>query len=393
VAALLGLALASAACGGGGGEPPPPPPPVAGHTMAVTVNGALCSAANSVAYLNKPCVQVTVCVPGTSTCHVVDDVLLDTGSTGLRLFRQALPLDLPAVTVAGGALASCVQFGDGSSDWGPVVSASVQLGDAGAVTVPIQVIDATYGAVPPACGAPETSPAEAGLNGILGVGVFLEDCGPACAGAPGNGLYYACGAAGCTGTTVPLARQVRNPAAALVGLENGLVVDLAPVDAGGAASAAGEVRFGIGRTADTTPAGVTTYPLDFQGRTTSRIGASASVGLFDTGSNGLFLDLPAGSGPTRCAPPDDAWLCAEGPVALTAQFRVRGGGFGPVTGFEVADALTLFGSGNAVFRNLGGAGFPALGHDWGLPFHLGRKVYVGFEGRSSSLGTGPYMGF
>ena len=396
LALALGAAALLSACGGGGGGATTvttPPPPAGGHVMPVTVNGALCSATTSGGYVNKPCVRVTVCVPGTSTCQEVDDVLLDTGSYGLRLFRQTLPFELPAVTVTGGTLASCVKFADGSADWGPVVTASVQLGDAAAVTTQIQVIDAAFGTVPPACGTPEGSPAEGGLNGILGVGVFVEDCGAACASSPNVGLYYACRSGGCIGTAVPLSRQVKNPAALLVGLENGLVVDLPPVDAGGAASAAGEVRFGIGRTPDTAPTGATRYPTDGSGRITSRIGGDASAAILDTGSNGLFVELPAAAALPTCAAPDDAWLCPAATAPLTADFRTGSGTFGPLTDFEVANAVTLFGTGNAVFRNLGGGGFPGFGHDWGLPFHLGRRVYVGFEGRSSPLGAGPYMGF
>jgi len=393
-ALALGTALLSACGGGGGGSDAVTiPPPVAGHTMPVTVNGALCNPATSADYLNKPCVQVTICVPGTGTCQVVDDVLLDTGSYGLRVFRQALPFDLPAVTVTGGALASCAQFADGSADWGPVVTASIQLGDAAPVTTQMQVIDAAFGVVPAACGTPEASPAEAGLNGILGVGVFVEDCGTRCRDNPGNGAYYACRSAGCIATAVTLAQQVKNPAALLVGLENGLVVDLPAVEAGGAASAAGQVRFGIGRTDDTAPTGATRYPVDGIGRVNCRIGGAPSTGILDTGSNGLFLTLPAAASLPACAAPDDAWLCPAGPTALTADFRTGPGTFGPVAGFEVANAVTLFGSGNAVFRNLGGGGFPGFGHDWGLPFHLGRRVYVGFQGRSSPLGAGPYMAF
>ena len=146
--------------------------------LPITVNGSLCSAAFNATYPNKPCVSVTVCTPGTSTCQTINDILLDTGSYGLRIFNQVLTVPLTQVTVPSGNLANCVQYVDGSADWGPVQSADVVLGGEPAVTVPIQVINASFGTVPAACGTPDASPAVAGFNGILGVGLFAEDCGP-----------------------------------------------------------------------------------------------------------------------------------------------------------------------------------------------------------------------
>ena len=96
------------------------------NVLPITVNGSLCAGGS---YTNKPCVSVTVCIPGTATCQVVTDLLLDTGSTGLLIFQQALTVSLPQVTVASGSLASCVQFGGGTSDWGPVKLANVVLGN------------------------------------------------------------------------------------------------------------------------------------------------------------------------------------------------------------------------------------------------------------------------
>ena len=48
-----------------------------------------------------------------------------------------------------------------------------------------------------------------------------------------------------------------------------------------------------------------------------------------------------------------------------------------------------------VFTNIGGGVTANLGvgFDWGLPFFLNNKVYVGLYGVQSSLGTGPYWAF
>src|SRR4051812_16492133 len=57
------------------------------NVLPITVDGSLCS---NTLYPNKPCVSVTVCTPGTSTCQTINDILLDTGSWGLRVFKSAL---------------------------------------------------------------------------------------------------------------------------------------------------------------------------------------------------------------------------------------------------------------------------------------------------------------
>ena len=127
------------------------------NVLAITVNGSLCSPATSAGYVNKPCVSVTVCSPNSTTaCQTINDILLDTGSSGLRLFKQALApsVVLTPVQSGTGLLAECAHFADGSTDWGPVQRADIRLGNEPAVTVPIQVIDATFGTVPATCGMP-----------------------------------------------------------------------------------------------------------------------------------------------------------------------------------------------------------------------------------------------
>jgi hypothetical protein len=381
-------------CGGGGGSadaiPPPgggaPSAPLAANSFPVTVNGALCS---SNSFLNKACVTVTICEPGTSTCQTISDILLDTASYGLRVFTQAIAIPLPQVTIGTGALAECVQFGGGFSDWGPVRMASVILGGEPAVQVPIHVVDSTFGSPPPACRNAERSPSTAGYNGILGLGFFPEDCGPICATVAGNGLYYVCDGAGCTGTAVPLSSQVQNPASSLPLDNNGVIVQFPGVSSTGSPSVDGLVLLGIGTRSNNVPSGVTAYPANQVGDFTTIFNGVPFAGFLDTGSNGLFF--PSSGVLPNCASPNTAWFC---PPSLTALSATNQGAFGVpanVVQFQIGNFAGLLASSNRVFPDIGGSSPGQF--VWGLPFYFGRNVYLGFEGRGSSLGTGPYFAY
>lgn len=149
---ILALAAGCGACGGeessGGGTTPSPPVVTGDNVLAITVNGSLCS---NNSYINKPCVSVTICTPATSTCQTIQDILLDTGDSGLRIFKQVLGVSLTQVMSGGNPVAECIQYADGSSVWGPVKTAGVVLGNEPAVQVPIQVIDSAFGTAPAAC--------------------------------------------------------------------------------------------------------------------------------------------------------------------------------------------------------------------------------------------------
>src|SRR5690606_14915256 len=120
-------------------------------------------------------------------CQTVDNVLVDTGSHGLRLMASALDGGAPltAIASAGQTLVECAQFADGFT-WGPVRRADVRLAGELAANVPVQVIgDSNFPGVPTACQSTgdNTSPVQTfGANGVLGIGVFETDCGNRCAG-------------------------------------------------------------------------------------------------------------------------------------------------------------------------------------------------------------------
>src|ERR1700724_2080773 len=78
-------------------------------------------------YANGVFTSVTICVPGNaSSCQTIDGVLVDTGSTGLRILSSALSLVLPQQTASGIPVAECNQFQDGFT-WGPVQVAGVTM--------------------------------------------------------------------------------------------------------------------------------------------------------------------------------------------------------------------------------------------------------------------------
>lgn len=359
--------------------------------MIVTVNGSLCSSATSANYPNKPCVSVTVCVPGTSTCQTINDILLDTGSYGLRIFKQALTVSLPAITTSSGTMAECVQFGDGSSLWGPVATASIVLGNEPAVQSPVQVADASFGTLPSPCSNADQTPAAAGFNGILGVGLFAEDCGTGCARSANNQMYYACSGTTCTGTTVPVASQVQNPVYHLPQDNNGVIVQLPAVPAGGTTAVNGTLLLGIGTQANNVPSGVTAYPANTLGEFTTQFSGTTYSSFIDSGSNALYFTSPSASALPACASPNQAWYCPAATTGFSATNTGSGGSASGTVSFQIGNFVNLVSSANSVFAELGGGS--TMGFDWGLPFYFGRNVYVGIEGTSSSLGSGPYWAY
>lgn len=174
------------------------------NTMAISVG---CG------YINEPCVSVTICEVGsTSRCRTVNNILLDTGSYGLRLFNCGISsLNLATETVNGREVAECVSYADGSQDWGPVKKADIYLAGQKASNANFQYVDANYSTAPNSCSNRENNPALVGFNGILGVGLFKNDCGANCVTSASYGLYYTCSGTSCTASTMTLANQVANP--------------------------------------------------------------------------------------------------------------------------------------------------------------------------------------
>ena len=387
------------ACGGGDGPAPTPNLP---NVINVTVDAGPSGSGYNV---NRLYTTVKICQPGTTQCQTIDHVLVDTGSTGLRLLSSAMAPDLNLSRLTGGGrspLLNCVQFVDLTYAWGPVATADIVLGGKTATNVPIQVIaDPDFISLATACSASVndkeiTTAATLGANGILGIGLFKEDCGPGCTTNANNGFYYTCTDATCTattGATASIGKQVQNPVSMFASDNNGFLIDLPAVSPPGAVSLSGFLIFGVGTQSNnrllsakvltTSPSGDITTVLDTQ---------SLSESFIDSGSNGLYFDFDPVKLPP-CTGTSSGFYCPPSRVTLSATLvganRVASSGFS----FSIDNALTLFGSGtNSVLPTLAGDISNATVFDWGLPFFYGRPVFFGIEGEASSTGTGSVTG-
>ncbi|HLN01856.1 MAG TPA: DUF3443 domain-containing protein [Bryobacteraceae bacterium] len=401
VGALLAggmVLLATSGCGGSsssgssgtpGGTTPTPTP----VTNTVTIQAG---SETTNQFFNMLLASVTVCVPGTSTCQTIQNVLVDTGSTGLRLLASSLTIALPAVSdAAGSPLGNCATFSGNTYAWGAVATADVQLAGEIASKVPIQIINASgFPTVPEACsvGGTNTDASSLGANGILGVGVTQQDCGSACATA-GSGLppvYFGCPSTGCLAEAVSTQQQVQNPVGLFPQDNNGVVISLPALDASGDASASGQMVFGIGTQTDNALNGVQVYTTDGFGNFSVTFNGSTYSGSFiDTGSNGLFF-LNANSLGVPTCPVNTNFYCPSSTVNYSA-ITTGTNGTANTIAFSIANANTLFNTANTVFNDVGGPNVG--GFDLGLPFFFGRTVYVAIEGASTTGGTGPYYAF
>jgi hypothetical protein len=368
--------------------------------------------------VNLPFVTVTICVPGTSTCQSVDHVLLDSGSTGLRIIASALPAAVSGAlpqslteNLAGNPPANpmfeCIQFADGYS-WGSVRNADVQIADGAASNVPIHLIgDATAPAVPSDCaaGPPENTVEAFGANGVLGVNVFREDCGSACATIIVPAAYYGCPAGGSCDTTVgantvplgvkvSLPLQVANPIYYFATNNNGVVIELPTLSSVGQLAARGALILGIDTQSNNQLGSATFMTVDpLTGFfTTDYAGQPLPSSFIDSGSNGLFFGQATAALPD--CPNNPGFYCPSPAVTLSATNHSHTGITSTVQ-FNVAnaDTLTAANPSFSAFNDVAGSNPIASSFDWGLPFFYGRRVYFGFEGRSASAGSGPFNAY
>jgi hypothetical protein len=361
---------------------------------------------------NLPLVSVTLCAPGSTTnCVTIPNIQVDTGSVGLRVVNTAISSAmLSALPLVNNAAASpvgeCAVFADGVA-WGAVRSASVQLGSM-TTTAPVSVQvfgDTSIGPIPSACssaGSEEDTVATLGVNGIIGIGYFLQDCGSFCESVQSLNenppIYYGCpSTSSCTATTLVVASQVSNPVASMPApYNNGDVIQLPAVPSSGAAAANGYLVLGVNNAPDNMLGTATLLGLDNEGDlTVSFNSATFNQSFIDSGSSIFFFN---DSAIAQCSSTDfNGFYCPASAFEGTASLM---GNIAPINSyafsFEIGNAQTLLDNATDAFAfdNLGGPETSSIlsttqTFDVGLPFFYGKSVYTLFEGQTLNGATGP----
>ena len=406
---LLGLLTA---CGGGGGGGSSSSSAPASTSTSPSIAAAVALASNEIMVtvdkgpagnnVNRLYTDVTICQAGSTTlCQTIDHVLVDTGSTGLRLLSGVVSpaLNLTKVAAASGLpLLACARFVDNTFAWGPAVTADITLGGKTAAGMSVQMIaDPAFTGLARTCSSSTAldTVASLGAKGIIGLGMFKEDCGASCANVTANGVYFTCATAACTTTVATRAatdKQLKNPIPLFASDNNGFLIDLPAVGSAGETSISGSLIFGIGTQPNNQVSSSRVLTTGTTGYfSTLLAGQSLSTSFIDTGSNGLYFD--SSKMPTCNVGAHTGFYCPASLMTFSATQVGSNAMTNPVV-FSVNNAATLFADAvKTVLPNLAGPIGNERSFDWGLPFFYGRRVFTGIEGQSSVVGTGPLYAF
>ncbi len=358
-------------------------------------DGPYTSSGRQIGAGNRPFVTVRVCVPGSTTaCVDVDHMLVDTGSTGVRIavpaLRTALPL--PAIKHNGNPIAECMHFISGWA-WGSLNEADIYVGGLVARKVPIQMMGnsslnprlggngaGAFPRVPTACSqAFGTNVTEVGTvdamraNGIIGLGVWLDDA------LNVADQFFTCTGNVCNSiSTLPRSSYPRHIGRDFPSFSGGVALQMRAIGSNGSRNLPGTLTFGIA----TLPSTVNRLALDPSGYFTTRLsGVTYTKSFIDSGSSGIFFDTRSSSLPKCTSYPDFYCPTITTPIfASSTDFLDRTGSINFSVGNAeesinnplVPNALNNLAGPVSTLSSSATSDFFLLG----FPFFVGRTVYT-----------------
>ena len=240
------------------------------------------------------------------------------------------------------------------------------------------------------------TPKTFGANGVIGIGVFAQDCGSYCAQVADNYFYQT--SSGWSATPIPVTQQLQNPVTLFSQDNNGTILSMNAMTSTSANYVAGTLIFGVDTQLNNVSANTNTILLDSEGYLTTQFNYNTYANSFiDSGSNGDFFNVNAHfpiSALVQCSD-SSGFYCPVTQQTFNAAISGQTGSTSNVNiTFKVDNAKNLYGTaGIAAINNLAGTGGDYSSFDWGLPFFYGRSVYNVVSGQKTTKGTGPYVGW
>ena len=370
-----------------------------------TVNLVVDSGINGTAW-NRSYITLTICQPSTNNCQTIDHIIVDSGSTGLRINQAALSLSgLTALSSAGEPIYQCMQYAAGYA-FGPVMSADVKIAGESAFNIPIQIFEYDNNpSVPESC-TNGVQPANLitgfGANGIIGINPISNPNNDYTAGG-----VYTCNANTCTevndpNTTISQILNI-NPIAAFANDNNGAIFNLPAVNTASSESITGTLTFGLNtQTNNQVPTTInkllgdssTNYwPVGFF---LANTGSQNTLAMFDSGTPYYAIYTPLLA---LCPTPFNYLYCpTSDSYALISMLSNFTGGSSTPFASVIANYSSLGGFA-MIMPNLGGPQDPLNTQTlYGLPAFFGNNIYLGFKGSgdigaNTPLGQGPAWGF
>lgn len=354
---------------------------------------------------NTSFITLTVCIPNTNDCQVLDHVFVDTGSTGLRINQSALNINLRSINFYESTIYQCMKFGEGYT-FGPAATADVRIGGETAKNIPVQVFnDVDHSNVPTDCsnGLPFADLNNFGAKAIVGVNPYSN---------PNNnytGVYTCRESQPCAKVENPREIPVQlnlNPVVAFSKDNNGLIINLPPVNFAESSALVGYMVFGLDTQNNNQ---VNSSPVKVLGSSNPdfQVGyfhansnsLNSSYAIFDSGYQTYYFYDANMAQCTLPNPDGHSYYC---PNSFPQYWSSR------ISSYNSAD---IVGEISALIINyevtlgLHDTVVPGLGEVasqvdnltiYGLPFFFGKRVYIGLMGESGNqtpLGIGPAWGY
>lgn len=366
------------ACGGGG----------SGSINAAPMNYVAVRVDKGVTgdYLNGLFTKVTICNDATNSCVEIDNILVDTGSTGLRLISSAIPRELAVnyLDSSGDSIAECTQFVSGVV-WGPLANVTIKIGGETARNIPIQLAGVNGFYPPPndcsSKGQLQNDVQTLAANGVLGISNFTNDCGLFCENNSSNSYYYKCDKNGCENIPMIEGSQVQNPVAHFDKNNNGTIISLPSISAGNALNVEGQLFFGINTQSNNQLNNAKIINLNPKTATFSTIykNHDYSMSYFDSGSNGVYFDDKSINICTNSL--YQGYYCPGKEILIDVVLMSTAQEIYGYT-FNGSDASLLLR--NSEFlpvqpQLIGASGGSFQDFVWGLPFFYGKNFYTAIE--------------